>query len=246
MKNIFLIITSALLIAACGGSSDGDTTPTPTPTPTPTAPTAANLVFPEANSLCTEAKNLTGNLGDSNRTYTINFRWNGKAGTAYVVTLKNEDAGTEITSPSTTASSLDIKEIVPGANYSWLVTASKAGTTKTTASTKQIFTAAGIAQVSFAPKSAEAINPGRNTILSSTTTSVNLEWISSDQNNDIKEYDIYFGEASTTLAKIKTVAVGTNTETVTVASGTFYSWKIVTRDEVGNEASSPTFKFAVE
>jgi len=242
MKYIYLIITSALLMVACGGSSDGDTTPAEPPVvippSTPSAPTAASLVFPEANSLCTEAKDLTGNIGDTDRTYTINFRWNGKLNTKYAITLKNEDAGTEITTPSTTATSLDITEIVPGANYSWEVTASKTGTTKTTPSGKKTFTAAGIAQVSFAPKPAVAVSPNRNEILASTTTSVNLQWTGSDENGDIKEYDIYFGESSAALTEIKTVAVGTNSETVTVISGTFYSWKIVTRDEVGNEASS--------
>jgi len=192
MKNIYLIIASVLLIIACGGSSDGDTTPVKQPpvVSPPSAPTAAILVFPEDKSLCTEAKDLTGNQGDTNRTYTINFRWNGKANTRYTVTLKNEDTDTEITTPSTTATSLDIKEIAPGANYSWLVTSSKAGVTNTTSTKKQTFIAAGIAQVSFAPNPAIAVSPKRNEILAS-TTAIDLQWTGKDSDNNISGYDEY-------------------------------------------------------
>lgn len=244
MKKIFLYIASCLVIAACSSDSDS-----PAPDPPVTPPTAASLVFPENNSLCTEAKDLTGNPGDTNRTYTITFRWTGVVDNMYEVSLKNEVDGTtrnESVTATTTDIVLDIDNIIPGANYSWVVVASKNGTTETAESSEQTFTAAGIAEISFVPYAATPNNPGLNASLAPTTL-VTLDWTGKDDDNDIKEYDIYFGEDNPPATKIETTVDNTiTTKDVVVESNKLYFWQIVTRDEVGNESNSAVFKFAVQ
>jgi len=234
MKKIFLIITLVSLIVACGGG--GDDTPMPPPVDPVNPPAAANLTFPANGEICAEAKDLTGNDGDNDRTYTVEFRWTGDATTStnvkYTLTLTNTDDNTS-TNFETTASSnnvtLDVTGIIPGGDYSWQVVASKDGISETTASGTQTFTAAGVAEVSFSPNTANPVNPNRNQVLSSTTTSVTLEWTGSDQNNDINEYDVYFGETNPPIDMV-TVPSTTTTRTVTTTANTIYYWRVITRD----------------
>jgi len=246
MKKVLLYITSVFLLTACGGSSD-DSGPVSDPGQSGDI-AAASLIFPENNSLCTEAKNLTGNPGDTNRTYTIGFIWSGKKGTTYEIVLKNE-ANDAVRNQSTEAIDdfvvLDVDKIIPGARYSWKIIASKSGTTTTAESTEQIFTAAGIGEISFVPSPATANNPKSNTSLPP-TTSVTLDWTGKDDDNDIKEYDVYFGEDNPPSTKIETITNSTvSTKEVTVASNKLYFWRIITRDAAQNESSSAVFKFAI-
>lgn len=246
MKKIFLIITLVSFIVACGGG--GDDAPPPVVV---NPPAAANLTFPANGEICAIAKDLTGNDGDPNRTYTVEFKWTGDATTSsnvkYTLTLTNTDSDTSADFETTASSSdvtLDITGIIPGGDYSWQVVASKDGTSETTASAIQTFKAAGVAQVSFAPNTANPVSPNRNQVLASTTTSVTLEWTGSDQNNDINEYDVYFGEANPPT-DVVTVPSTTTTRVVTTTANTIYYWRVITRDVVGNESSSAIFQFTV-
>ncbi|TSE06934.1 MULTISPECIES: hypothetical protein [Aquimarina] len=247
MKKIFIYIFSSIVLVAC--SSDDNPAPQPEPPVVVSPPTAASLVFPENNSLCTEAKNLTGNPGEANRTYTISFRWTGVVDNIYEISLTNEADNTvrnESITATTTDVVLDIDGIIPGAKYNWQVVASKSGTTETAESNEQTFTAAGIAEISFAPNPATANNPKQNAALAA-TTSVTLDWTGKDDDNDIREYDVYFGEDNPPATKIETTIDNTiTTKDVTVASNKLYFWRIITRDEAGNESSSAIFKFAVQ
>ncbi len=253
MKKIFLIIGLVSLTVACGGG--GDDSPPPPVDPDPPVvvnpPAAANLTFPANGEVCAIAKNLTGNDGDTDRTYTIEFAWTGDATTStnvkYTLTLTNTDNNTsadfEVTASSSNVT-LDVTGIIPGGDYSWQVVASKDGTSETTASATQTFTAAGVAEVSFAPNTATPVNPSRNQVLASSTTSVTLEWTGSDQNNDIKEYDVYFGEANPPTDMV-TVDKDVTTRAVNTTANTIYYWRVITRDDVGNTSSSAIFQFTV-
>jgi len=260
MKPIFLFITSFFLIISCGGSSsDGDTTPiddspindNPLPSdgdsPTVNIPSVAILEFPNNNEICTEAKDLT--LQNTN---TITFRWKGNASATnsinYEVILNDKDNNTERRLTTTQSSAnviFDIDGLRPGGEYKWQVIASKEGSDQNASSPEWTFFNAGIAEESYAPKPAIPVSPRRNEVLASSTTSVTLEWIGNDQDNDIKEYDILFG----TLNGVQTSETVQNNNTskiVPVATGTIYSWRIITRDELGNTSSSALFKFAVQ
>jgi len=248
-KIIYLYITCCVLLTACS-SDDG---PGPDPDPDPDPPivvTAPSLVFPENNSVCTEAKDLTGNPGDTNRTYTISFRWTGVVNDTYEISLENQADNTVRTANITATNTnviLDVDQIVPGANYTWTVTASKDGTTETAASNEQSFTAAGIAEISFVPQAATPNSPRQNASLPSTTTMVTLDWTVNDDDNDIAEFEVYFGEDNppTTLVETITDPMIT-TKQVTVTSNKLYFWRIVTRDDAGNESNSPVFRFAIQ
>jgi len=247
-KIIYLYITFCVVLTACGGSDDGPG-PDPDPDPDPMV-VAPSLVFPENNSVCTEAKDLTGNQGDPNRTYTISFRWTGVVGDKYELSLENQADNTVRTENITAANTnvvLDVNQIIPGANYTWKVTASKDGTTDTAASTEQTFTAAGIAAISFVPQAATPNNPLQNASLPSTTTMVALDWSAADDDNDITAYDVYFGEDNPPATLVETITDNTvTTRDVTVTSNTLYFWRIVTKDAAGNESGSAVFKFAVQ
>ncbi len=246
MKKIFLYIALCLIVTACSSSDDG---PAPEPPVVVTPPTAASLVFPENNSLCTEAKDLTGNLGDPNRTYTITFRWTGIVDEIYELSVENQADNTvrkESITATTTNVVLDIDKIIPGASYSWKVIASKNGTMETAESSEQTFTAAGVAEISFTPNAATPNNPKQNASIA-TTTSVTLDWTAKDDDNDIKEYDVYFGEDNPPATIIETIVdKAVTTKEVTVTSNKLYFWRIVTRDEAGNESRSAIFRFAVQ
>ncbi len=257
MKKIFLIITLLALCGACSSGGGDDTPPPPTggnPDPDPPVidpPAAASLVFPANGEVCAEAKNLTGNDGDTDRTYTVTFRWSGDASSSnsvkYTLNLTNTDDSTTRSFDTTVTTgnvSLDVPGIVPQGNYSWEVVASKSGTSETTTSSTRTFIAAGVAAVSFSPNTATPVNPSRNEVLPNTTTSVTLEWTGSDANNDIKEYDVYFGTTSPPT-DMTTVDKDVTTRTVTTTANTIYYWRVITRDEVGNTSSSAIFQFTV-
>jgi len=246
-KIIYLYITFCVLLTSCGSDEDPGV---PVPIPVPIEVTAATLVFPENNSVCTEAKDLTGNLGDTNRTYTISFRWTGIVGDKYELSLENQ-ANNQIISKNISATNpnvvLDVDKIVPGANYTWKVISSKDGTTVTAESAEQNFTAAGIGAVSFVPQAATPNNPKQNGSLPSSTTMVTLDWAAADDDNDITAYDVYFGEDNPPTALVETITDSAVTKKeVTVSSNTLYFWRIITKDAAGNESSSAVFKFAVQ
>ncbi len=248
MKKILIYITFCFVVMACGGSDDAAPLP-PNPPAPPVVVTAASLVFPENNSLCTEAKDLTGNPGDTNRTYTISFRWTGVIDDTYEISLKNENDSnirTERIKATNTDVVLDVNGIIPGATYSWKVIASREGVTEPAESAEYTFTAAGVAQVSFVPRAAVPNSPKQNASLPA-TSAVTLSWVGRDDDNDIKEYDIYFGEDNPPTTKIETTASGAiTTKEVMVTSNKRYFWRIITRDDAGNESSSAIFRFVVQ
>ncbi|TXE11920.1 fibronectin type III domain-containing protein [Seonamhaeicola algicola] len=246
---ILLIVLVSISTSCSSGSGGGDDDAPPPVVIDP--PAAANLVFPQNAEVCAEAKNLTGNTGDSDRTYTIAFKWTGDASSSnsvkYTLNLINDDDSTTRsfdTTVNTSDVSLDVDGIIPQGNYSWEVIASKTGTTETTSSNKQTFTAAGVAAVSFSPNAATPVNPSRNEVLPNTTTSVTLEWLGSDENDDIAEYDVYFGTTNPPTDVI-TVSSDVNSRNVTTTANTIYYWRVITRDEVGNQSSSAVFQFTV-
>ena len=62
--------------------------------------------------------------------------------------------------------------------------------------------------------------------------------------NDIIEYEVFFGTTPTPTTSIGTVADDSLSD-VAVASGNTYYWKVITEDSIGNTSESEVFQFRV-
>lgn len=229
LKSTLLFFSLFAIFTCSKGDSGGeDTTP-----PVVNDPTAATLVFPDANSECTEGTNITPTES------TIKFQWNaGKHTDSYNLQLKDLTAGST-TSYSTLENSLSIK-LKRGNPYSWSVVSrsNKASTTASSATWK--FFNAGEGVSSYAPFPAEAVSPVIGASVQN--GNITLEWSASDVDNDIESYDIYFGETKTP-AEYKTEITETALNNVTVEAGKTYYWSIKTKDTQGNISNSDIFIF---
>jgi hypothetical protein len=97
---------------------------------------------------------------------------------------------------------------------------------------------------SFIPFPAEAIAPAQEAIIE-TVSSVNLIWIANDLDEDIAEYDVYFGQNENPSLLQQSVTTSFFND-IPVISGNTYYWKVITRDFIGNESNSEIFRFQVE
>lgn len=240
MKKSILYILGSLafcfFILNCS-SGGGDDTPDPNPGPdTVDSPSAATLVFPEQNSECTTGSNLTSTES------TIVFNWNDASNaTSYQLFVKN--LNTQNTQNYTSNISERSVTILRGTPYSWYVISKNSGG-ETAQSPTWKFYNAGEATSSYAPFPAEFVAPARSQVLGSSTTSVTLEWKGSDVDNDIKEYDVFFGTVSPPTTKVTTTS---NTSfSVDVTSGNTYYWRVITYDDQNNNSESQIFGFSVE
>ncbi len=222
------------LMLSCGGG--GDDAPPPTP-PEPVAdPKATTLVFPENNTECNE-----GVVVDDTKSR-VTFRWNQADDTDnYEVNVRNLNTNNTTTSrvPGTEAEI----EIERGTPYEWSVVSTAAGTNVTAESAKFKFYNQGPGITNYAPFPAEAVSPGRGATVNSTDGMVTLEWTGSDIDDDITEYEVFFGTDAT-----PTVSIGTATDATldaTVVADTTYYWRVVSSDSQGNTSQSEIFEFKV-
>lgn len=221
----------------CSSSDGGDDTPNPDPDPGQVdPPSAATLVFPEQNSECTTGSNLTSTES------TIVFNWNdANNATSYQLFVKNLE--TQNTQNYTSNVSERSVTILRGTPYSWYVVSRNSGT-ETAQSPTWKFYNAGEAATSYAPFPAELLAPALSSKLDASTTSVTLEWKGEDVDNDIKEYDVFFGTVSPPTTKVTTT--GNTSFSVDVSSGNTYYWRIITYDDANNNSESQIFGFSVE
>tara|TARA_R110002051_G_scaffold644_1_gene3191 strand:+ start:2402 stop:3115 length:714 start_codon:yes stop_codon:yes gene_type:complete len=228
-------ILLCLVIMACGGGDSGGGTPV-VPTPEPVAsPLATTLIFPENNKECTEGevRNETQSI--------VNFQWNNSENTdSYEVNLKNlNNNNISKTNSNTNSVNITLQRGVP---YEWFVVSKAAGTNITANSSVWKFYNQGIGIENYAPFPAEAVNPKRGANLSP-STSVTLEWLGSDIDNDIIGYEILFDTNST-----PNTVLGTTTETTmdaTVISNQIYYWRVTTIDSRNNSSTSEIFQFRI-
>ncbi|UJH66478.1 hypothetical protein [Allomuricauda sp. SCSIO 65647] len=220
---------------ACS-SSGGDGDDSPPPDDPVAAPTAATLVFPENNTECTE-----GNVISETRS-SVTFRWNA-AQNADSYELNVINLNTSVASRTTTANNEASFSINRGTPYEWFVVSRANGTTETATSSTFRFFNEGPGIENYAPFPAEAVNPARGANLASTAT-VTLEWSASDVDDDIEQYEVFFGTEAN-----PTNSLGTTTDTsiadVAVTSGNTYYWTVTTTDSQGNTSTSEVFQFRV-
>jgi hypothetical protein len=228
----FYYIVVILLVASCSSSD-----PEPTPEEVINVPVAATLIFPEDNTECNEGTIL------SDTESKVIFRWNSSEFTdLYELILKNLETDIVITQEAIN----NTKEITlsRGTSYEWyIISKSIESETTSTSEVFQFFNAA-LGVVNHIPFSAEAIAPIDNEILVTNNTYVSLEWQAADIDDDIKEYEIFFG---TSIEEMNNIGSTANTKIeVDIIFGSTYYWKVRTYDENFNSSESDVFKFTVQ
>jgi hypothetical protein len=192
------------------------------------------LIFPENVSECTEGTIISESQSE------VVFRWSAnEEDVTYQVNLTNlVSNSTEIFNSNTTELPILLERGIP---YSWFITDSITGGSRSDVWT---FYNAGPGVESFIPFPAEAIAPIPEAIVE-TTSSVNLIWNATDLDDDINEYDVYFGQ-SESPSLLQQSVTNSFLNNIPVISGETYYWKITTRDFIGNESNSALFRFQVE
>jgi len=230
MRNIYLFVV-IILLAACGKS-------TPKPDPAPVLPPEATvLLSPLKDEACLSGTNITP------KESTITFSWMPSKNTdSYTVSIKNLITGTTATHNATTPTfQVALAHNTP---YSWSVISrsNKIGDTKTSETWKFYNSGPGI--VNYAPFPAEITSPLPNMSISAVGGSVVLRWKGSDVDNDIVNYDVYFGASGSPITTAFKSKYPESFCSVEVNSGK-YHWRVVTRDANGNTSDSGVQDFTV-
>ena len=232
MKKI-LLLTLITIGYSCssGGSDDGPGEPPVV------LPEAANLVFPDDNQECNEGVSINAFQSQ------VTFQWQAAANTTiYDLVIKNLDTDLTTTlSSNTTEKTVSINKATP---YSWYVVSKSSATPETAQSATWKFYNAGDATQNYAPFPAELVGPLMGANLTG-ITSITLEWIGSDVDGDIIGYDVYFDTVNPPVNQVGTDQTEM-TNNVNVSGGNTYYWKVITKDNEGNNSESPVFQFRVD
>lgn len=231
-----LILSSLVIISfSCGGDDSGEVEPPPPPPPPVVEPTPATLVFPEENSECLESTNSTETES------LVDFQWDAGLDTdSYVLTITDLETGKYETHP-TSATNKEVW-IKRGNPYSWFVKSKSSKTTKTATSPIWKFYNAGDGTVTYAPFPAELVSPLLSKII--TTSTVTLDWSATDVDNDIENFDVFFGTTEDP-SLFQSDVTDSVLNDVVVEDGKKYYWKIKTKDSSGNISISELFYFTV-
>tara|TARA_R110002049_G_scaffold193305_1_gene362140 strand:+ start:2241 stop:2942 length:702 start_codon:yes stop_codon:yes gene_type:complete len=232
MKN--LIWTVCLCIGVLSCSKGGDS---PEDEKLEVKPDAASLVFPLNNSECVDGTVI------STVKSKVTFDWNTAKNTdEYELKLKNLQ--TNLTKGYIVANSEISITLDRGVAYSWyVVSLNKASGEKVQSSVWKFYNA-GAGIVSYAPFPADHIAPLTGTEVAYTATGITLEWSGNDVDNDIEDYDIYFGETLSPELYQENITAS-SIENVIISQDTKYYWKIKTKDKRGNVSYSDVFQFIV-
>lgn len=235
--SIKFIVTSLVfclgLFNCSGGSDDPPTTQPPVEI---TPPQAATLVFPQENSECTEGSSLTSTES------TIVFNWNDANNTdSYQLFVKNLE--TQTISNYTSNVSEKSVTLLRSTPYSWYVISKNSGTETKQSSTWKFYNA-GEAESSYAPFPADLLSPSYDATLEASATSITLEWMGEDVDDDIEDYTVLFGTVNPPTHEQAVTA--SSSLSVNVVSGNTYYWRVITKDSQNNTSESEIFQFNVD
>jgi len=208
------------------------------PIPEVAAPPAAILLFPAENSACTAADFFS--VSQSH----VTFSWNAPVeAQSFSLVIKNLAARDSVVENTLfTQVNVTLDRAVP---YSWYIISRSSKTSKTAVSPVWKFYNPGNGELSYAPFPAQINAPLFGQTLTAVSGTVNLAWTGVDPDNDILNFDIYFGtvENPPLLKANITESFLTN---LPVTSGTTYYWKVITRDKKGNQSDSDHYQFYVK
>lgn len=225
MKKGWLFIFIIWLCLSCGPDTDLINILKPN--------TQIELLFPENMSECLEGVVLSETESE------VTFRWaDERDDRAYKLHLKDLlSTNTIILDSNTKSLPIVLKR---GNPYSWFVTIQNGSQS----SEVWYFYNAGAGKESSIPFPAQAVSPSNGSAISATSTTVNLSWNAVDLDDDILNFDLYFGTEENPEV-LRTEIEGTRANGIPVETGIRYYWKIVTRDKIGNESTSAIFSFTV-
>lgn len=231
MKKVFTLILIALLMSC---SSKKEEAATPDPSKVLNNPAKASLSFPAQNEACTSGTVI------SETKSSLVFRWTVSANTdSYELVLKDLITQ-QITRHQSTTNSLEIT-LDRNTPYSWSVISKAKNVTETAQTDTWKFYNAGPGAVSYAPFPAEMISPAFAESVDVQNGQVTLIWKGSDVDNDIVNYNVYFGKAAN--PPIIKAGVTTSSLTVDASFKETYYWKIIAVDAKGNTSDSGVYQF---
>ncbi|MDO1513296.1 hypothetical protein Q2T41_11575 [Maribacter confluentis] len=236
MRNVLKIIMVIICLVtntACSGGNDNPDDENPNEKG---GLGGVTLIFPDNNSECTEGVSL--NDAES----TITFMWEeGTNVDTYEVTVRNLITNNINTvNASTNEKAISLTKNTP---YEWYVVSKAAGSNQSPSSAKWQFYNAGTGVENYAPFPAVAVSPTRGQTISVSGT-ITLEWDATDVDNDLNDFEIFFGTSNNpTVSIANTTQRSTTTNT---SSGQTYYWRVITKDLAGNSSRSEVFDFKVQ
>ncbi len=232
MKKLVHILFLVVFILGCKDTTDDDATNNQN-NGAQDEPVGVDLIFPHENSLCNEGENPTPTQS------TVFFEWHPNDNAqSYTLTVENLDLGSVL--QYETEDFIFPVTIERAMAFRWFVTYELQGETKE--SEVWNFYNEGPGVQTYPPFPAEIISPNMAQNIPS-TNSVVLRWEGSDVDDDIVAYDVYFGTDNP--PSLNTSDITADQLTVSVAAGSIYYWRIVTKDAGGNSSQSSVYQFRI-
>ncbi len=202
----------------------------------PEPPRAVTLVTPEKNAECNPIETLAGNNS------VVQFSWQAGAN-ASSYELRVTNLNTNQTQTATTSGLSETLTIANAAPFSWSVVSKNNDVAETATSETWFFFNPG-ALISYAPFPAEILQPlPGGQAFKDANNEILLEWAGADLDNDIQEYEVYFGTENPPTVLITEPLSILTTKKVAVISNTAYYWRVVTRDSEGNVSDTDVVSF---
>jgi hypothetical protein len=222
---VFLVIIVSLLFTACKKDS-------------PKPPSAAVLIFPLQNSLCTTGVSITPT------TSRVEFIWQTANNTnTYELRVTNLlTDNTQTVSTQSTSAELTIEKGTP---YSWLVITRNTQVQETATSLTRQFYNEG-SQITHAPFQAQIVTPlSGASVVRDINGEIVLEWSGADVDNDIVGYEIFVDTVTPPVVLAASPASSVSSIKINTATNTVYYWKVITKDAEGNSSDSGIYSFRV-
>ncbi|MFT4576462.1 MAG: hypothetical protein ACI9SI_001389 [Polaribacter sp.] len=202
-------------------------------------PSIVNLIFPYENSLCNEGTNRTPTES------TVLFEWQaGEYTDSYTLVLKNVSSGVQTVHQSDIKPELSIT-IQRASQYQWYIISNSNVVMETAKSETWIFYNSAEGVQSYTPFPADIKYPLMAQTISTTASTITLDWTGSDVDDDIVGYDVYFGTSNQPGLFISNLNDSILND-VPISSNTIYYWKIITKDSLGNSSDSGLYQFKIQ
>jgi hypothetical protein len=233
MKKVIIFALWIATLMGCASKNEEAATPDP-PKVVLNNPAKASLSFPAQNEACTSGTVI------SETKSSLVFRWTVSANTdSYELVLKDLITQ-QITRHQSTTNSLEIM-LDRNTPYSWSVISKAKNVTETAQTDTWKFYNAGPGAVSYAPFPAEMISPAFAESVDVQNGQVTLVWKGSDVDNDLVNYNVYFGKVAN--PPVLKVGVTTSSLTAEVSGKETYYWKVISVDSKGNTSDSGVYQF---
>lgn len=235
IKYTSLCMCFIVLIISC--SSDGGSDPEPAPI---LHPGNVTLISPTNNNLCESGTDVTANSSN------VTFSWTTAENTLnYEVLILNLDTNQEYTTSNISTISFD-KTLTKGHPYSWKVTSKNNESTQQGNSPTWKFYLSSNGITNYTPFPAELIYPENDQTFENNTTTILLDWIGSDIDNENLTYTIYLDNVDGLQDPIDELLDISNSEAeVALESNNSYYWRVKSSDGE-NSSYSQIFVFHVD